>query len=204
MTEAEQIACQLRDGILSGRLPAGTALTQREVAQRYKVSTTPAREAIRSLVADGFVMALGPKTFAVAAMQTDDFLEVMELRLLLEPRALELSIPYLTDSDCDAAEAILNQSQSDESAEVAVQLHQRFHQVVYSRCKRKRLLQLIDVQHEHLKRFLIANWLGHGEPWAEAERSFLAIIRARRTPDALAYLRRDLDATVRRALQVHG
>jgi DNA-binding GntR family transcriptional regulator len=203
MLEAEQIAYRLREEILSGRIPAGTSLTQRDVAQRYKVSTTPARDAIRDLMANGFVTAVGPKTFAVAAMQTDDFLDVMELRLLLEPRALELSLPYLTDTEYDAAEAILAKSQPDEGAEVAVQLHQRFHQVIYSRCKRRRLLHMIDTQHEHLKRYLIANWLGYGEPWAEAERSFLAIIRARRIPEALAYLRRDLEVTVQRVLQVY-
>ena len=203
MTEAEQIAAALREGIISGHIPAGTSLTQRFVAEHFKVSTTPARDAIRDLMASGFVTAAGPKTFTVAAMQTDDFLDVMELRLLLEPRALELSIPYLSEREFDAAEEVLAQSRPDESAEAAAALHQRFHQIIYSCCRRRRLLQVIDAQHDHLKRYLIANWLGMGDPWAQAERGFLAIIRARKTAEAVAYLRQDIEGTVSRVLQVN-
>jgi DNA-binding GntR family transcriptional regulator len=203
MTEAEQIAEALRDGIIAGRIPAGTSLTQRFVAEHFKVSTTPARDAIRNLMSSGLVIAEGPKTFTVTSLQTDDFLDVMELRLLLEPRALELSIPYLSAREFEAAEEVLAQSRPEETAEAAAALHQRFHQIIYSCCKRRRLLQLIDAQHDHLKRYLIANWLGMGDPWAEAERGFLAIIRARQSAKAIAYLRRDIEGTVSRVLQVN-
>lgn len=204
MSEAEQIAEALREGIIAGRIPAGTSLTQRFVAEHFKVSTTPARDAIRDLMASGLVVAEGPKTFTVAALETDDFLDVMELRLLLEPRALELSMPHLTAADFSVAEEVLAQSRPEEPAETAVMLHHRFHQIIYSRCRRKRLLQMIDAQHDHLKRYLIANWLGTGEAWAEAERGFLAIIRARRSDEAIAYLKHDLEGTVNRVLQVNG
>ncbi len=205
MTEAEQIAEALRAGIIAGRIPAGTSLTQRFVAEHFKVSTTPARDAIRDLMASGLVVAEGPKTFTVTALQTDEFLDVMELRLLLEPRALELSIPHLTAADFGAAEVVLSLSSPDESAGTAVTLHHRVHQIIYSRCRRKRLLQMIDAQHDHLKRYLIANWLGlgSGEPWADAERGFLGLIRARRSDEAIAYLKQDLEGTVNRVLQVH-
>src|SRR5436305_912208 len=56
-TRAEQIRTTLSDDIVHGRLRPGDALDEASLAQRFAVSRTPIREAIRQLEANGFAEA---------------------------------------------------------------------------------------------------------------------------------------------------
>jgi GntR family transcriptional regulator, transcriptional repressor for pyruvate dehydrogenase complex len=57
----EQVARQLRDAILDGALAPGEALpAERELCERFDVSRTTVREALRSLQAQGLAVANGP------------------------------------------------------------------------------------------------------------------------------------------------
>jgi DNA-binding FadR family transcriptional regulator len=56
----EQVADRLREAILSGELPAGSALpTEKELAERYGVGRTTIREALRALQTKGLAVASG-------------------------------------------------------------------------------------------------------------------------------------------------
>lgn len=51
----DSVAKQLRDWIVTGKLPAGTQLLQVDLAEQLQVSRTPLREAFRVLERDGLV-----------------------------------------------------------------------------------------------------------------------------------------------------
>jgi DNA-binding transcriptional MocR family regulator len=55
MTRAEELRLQLADEIVRGVLPPGTSLDETDLAQRFNVSRTPVREALRQLTASGLV-----------------------------------------------------------------------------------------------------------------------------------------------------
>jgi len=48
----------LRTDILQGRLAAGEHLRQDDLARRLEVSTTPIREALRTLISEGLVFSM--------------------------------------------------------------------------------------------------------------------------------------------------
>jgi GntR family transcriptional regulator, transcriptional repressor for pyruvate dehydrogenase complex len=57
----EQVAEQLREAVLDGTLPPGAVLpAERELGDRFGVSRTTVREALRALQAQGLVVASGP------------------------------------------------------------------------------------------------------------------------------------------------
>jgi DNA-binding FadR family transcriptional regulator len=57
----EQVADRLRESILSGELPPGSALPpERELSERFGVGRTTVREALRSLQTRGLAVATGP------------------------------------------------------------------------------------------------------------------------------------------------
>ena len=54
-TKADDIARLLEDEIVSGAIPPGTVLRQEQLSERFDVSRTPVREALRRLAALGLV-----------------------------------------------------------------------------------------------------------------------------------------------------
>jgi DNA-binding GntR family transcriptional regulator len=62
--------------ILTGELPAGSRITQDEVARRLGVSTTPVREALSRLAAEGFIEGSPNRSFRVNALTPDDTRDV--------------------------------------------------------------------------------------------------------------------------------
>ena len=54
-TKADELALELEQAIVRGELAPGQVLRQEELSERYGVSRTPVREALRRLAALGLV-----------------------------------------------------------------------------------------------------------------------------------------------------
>ena len=73
-THTEKLAAEIADAILSGAFAPGFRLDEQSLAQRYNVSRTPVREALRQLAATGLI-DLRPRRGAVVAQVTPAQLE---------------------------------------------------------------------------------------------------------------------------------
>jgi DNA-binding GntR family transcriptional regulator len=87
----DAVASVLREAILDGTLPPGTWLREAEVAKAIKVSRTPVRDAFRILAADGLVNINANQGSVVAAMTSDDIIELYTVRESLEVLAARLA-----------------------------------------------------------------------------------------------------------------
>jgi DNA-binding GntR family transcriptional regulator len=96
---ATKIYHELRLAILSGALKPGEKLSERRLMEKYSVSRTPAREALKSLEREGLVRALPKSGTVVASLGVREVEEIYQVRLVLEPLALSLAVTRLTDSD---------------------------------------------------------------------------------------------------------
>jgi DNA-binding GntR family transcriptional regulator len=85
----EELAALLQEEIIYGRMPGSTRLTEEMVAQRYGVSRSPVREALRLLERDGLVLRAARKGIWVTPMSVKDFDEVYSCRIALEGLAAE-------------------------------------------------------------------------------------------------------------------
>jgi DNA-binding GntR family transcriptional regulator len=83
---------QLRDALMLGELRPGDRLTFRDVAARFQASVTPVREALLQLVAEGVLHAEPGRTITVPRLTQEKFVELRNIRLLLEPHAAELAV----------------------------------------------------------------------------------------------------------------
>ena len=84
---SERVAEALREGIISGRIPGGSKLNERELAAELKVSRIPLREALPLLEAEGFIHSEARRGSVVHTFTLRDAEEVFDLRLQLEPFA---------------------------------------------------------------------------------------------------------------------
>src|ERR1051325_10658381 len=80
---------RLRTAILSGQLPPGTALNQRDIADQLSVSRMPVREAFRTLELEGLIRGLPRRKAVVVALQPEDVADIFDILATLEGRAAE-------------------------------------------------------------------------------------------------------------------
>ena len=106
---ADLVYARLKEEIVSGRLAGGTALRQDEVARDCGVSKVPVREALRRLEVEGLVEFRPRRGAIVRQLSEADILELLDIRIALECRALELAVPNMVDSDFTLARDILDE-----------------------------------------------------------------------------------------------
>jgi DNA-binding GntR family transcriptional regulator len=142
---ARQISRDLREQILAGRLSPGRRISQLSIAQQYGVSRLPAREALRDLASQGLVVLERSRSARIAALDGSDLREVCLMRELLEPLAVELAVPNVTDADLARAESLLADLENLSSSEDGwLRLDREFHTMWYERTEMPRLTGTID------------------------------------------------------------
>lgn len=98
---------KLREQILVGHIPAGTFLSQVQLAESFGVSRTPLREALRMLQEEGLIEAESNRRARVATFHLDDLEAIAAQRILLSALATAITVPQLTDADLAGMERTL-------------------------------------------------------------------------------------------------
>jgi DNA-binding GntR family transcriptional regulator len=83
--------------IVSGELPSGGWLDEKQVIDRLRVSRTPFREAIGTLATGGLVEIKPYRGFYVRSFSRDETADLYELYKRLECFAVELAVPHMSD-----------------------------------------------------------------------------------------------------------
>ncbi len=104
-TKADDIALTLEDDIVSGRIEAGTVLRQEQLSERFGVSRTPIREALRRLAALGLVSFVPNRGVRVRTLSREELREAFLVRAELESLATELAVPRMTAEGLAALDA---------------------------------------------------------------------------------------------------
>jgi DNA-binding GntR family transcriptional regulator len=103
-TKADEIALVVEEAIVSGELRPGTVLRQEQLSERFAVSRTPVREALRRLAALGLVSFEPNRGVRVRTLSREELREAFLVRAELESLATELAAPKMTEEDLDELE----------------------------------------------------------------------------------------------------
>ncbi len=125
-----QLILRLRDGILSGTYPPGSALRQDVIASEFGTSKIPVREALVQLQSEGLVDIFPNRGFQVRPLAASELEEVFRLRLQMEPPAMAFGAQLAADADRLAARqalAKLNDAVSRGDFAVSGALNRAFH-----------------------------------------------------------------------------
>jgi DNA-binding GntR family transcriptional regulator len=98
-TKADEIAVVIEEAIVSGELAPGIVLRQEQLSERFGVSRTPIREALRRLAALGLVDFEPNRGVRVRGLSREDIYEAFLVRAELESLATELAAGKITDAD---------------------------------------------------------------------------------------------------------
>jgi DNA-binding GntR family transcriptional regulator len=104
-TKADDIARLLEDEIVAGLIAPGTVLRQEQLSERFDVSRTPVREALRRLAALGLVSFEPNRGVRVRSLSAGELREAFLVRAELEALATEVATPKMTPDDLAALDA---------------------------------------------------------------------------------------------------
>jgi DNA-binding FadR family transcriptional regulator len=142
----QQVRQWLLEKLASGQYAAGAKLpTERAVAQQLAVPRSAVRNALAALEAEGMVVRLiGSGTFVAetaSASKTEDRpplatvgdaspTEIMDARLLIEPRIAALAVAHATQSDFERMEACNRNAENSDDFERFERWDTALHQAI--------------------------------------------------------------------------
>lgn len=119
---------RLRGEIRSGALKPGARLTETELAERFSISRTPIREAIRRLEADGLVDHLPRSGAVVRRLEYPEIMELYEMRTVLEGTAARLAARAASPMELEGLKSINDEmALATKDAPLLAILNRQFH-----------------------------------------------------------------------------
>ncbi|MFD1851125.1 GntR family transcriptional regulator [Oceanobacillus bengalensis] len=143
----ELIAEQLRQDIYNRRIELGDRLIEADLAERFDVSRSTIREALKILEQEKLVLSKARKGTFVCRFTEEDLDELTEVRLIIESRAFVKALTHMEDKDFNVLADILTEMKQE--AEIGdwnklFDLDMLFHQTVVNRCGNVRLVKIYE------------------------------------------------------------
>ena len=189
----------LRAAIIAGDYEEGTALRQEEIADRFGTSRIPVREALRLLESEGLVIFQPNKSVIVRGLSLEDVIEMLEIRIALECRALKLAIPNMAIEDFETAAEILKEYDESQDQAAWGEMNWRFHWALYVPCHRPKLLAMIEANYGHVSRYTrrqVSSATDKANPQQDHVK-LLELCREGNVEDAVALLEKHIEQTQR-------
>ena len=180
VSKTDMVAALIRELIITGELTAGQQLRQRDLAQRFGVSQTPVREAMRRLQSEGLVIGDTHRGFTVVTPDDGPVEENFQIRAALESLGASLAARKIDEAGLAELHRLNERmrAMADDDPRYA-ELNREFHFTLYQYSRSPLLMSLM--------RLLWASL--HGGPrvlrtHAESARQHDAILDALRAGDA--------------------
>lgn len=204
LTKAAAAYAEIRARILACDLTPGSVIDQDLVADWLGSSTTPVREALRRLDAEGLVSLRAHSDVRVAPVSIEEFREFHAIRLGLEPIAAEQTAMLASEAQIDAIRAAREASASDQSVELELDRSRSFHRAIYSASGNQTMTGILDSIWDRVGRYRVIFARAGSIPTCQSP-EHLQIVEAIANRDRQLVgelMRSDLTATFQRIMSI--
>lgn len=187
LTVRDHVHRILRGAIIAGQFGPDEKLNERQLAERFGVSTTPIKEALRQLEAEGLVQAL-PRRGVLIRFNMSWAEEMILARAALESMIGHLAAKRMSSEEAEALRATVSLMETATlagNADELIALNETFHEQIHRASRCQYLARLIERQQFYdasIRRII------HSDP-AEREKAL-----AEHTAIASAIVGGDVDA----------
>ncbi|WP_377193716.1 GntR family transcriptional regulator [Ruegeria meonggei] len=137
----------LRSRIMHGEIAPGQALTLRGIGKEFGVSMTPAREAVRRLVAEGALFLSTSGRVSTPELTNDRIEELAALRALLEVELASRALPRAHIALIDRLQSInmtVAEMVTKRDAVGYIRTNLEFHRTLYLRAQAPAMLAIAE------------------------------------------------------------
>jgi DNA-binding GntR family transcriptional regulator len=147
------VAARLRAMVFDGQLAPGQWIDEKALAERWEVSRTPLREALKVLAAEGLVDLVPHRGCRVVALQPGDADDLFPVMALLEGRCAHEAALKASDADLQDLRA-LHDTLERHAAGHDVEAYYRANHAFHSRVQQLAANRWLDRTTGDLRRFL--------------------------------------------------
>jgi DNA-binding GntR family transcriptional regulator len=143
----DRVAYALRELIVTGQLPEGTPLVQRDLAERLGVSQTPIRLGLTELERGGLVEVGETGRATVSRLTREDFEEIYATRLGLEGLAARVGVAAMGAAELAQMRKLLAELERlarEQDVDGYLRVRWEFHATCYEAANRPRLLAEVE------------------------------------------------------------
>ncbi|SLN65776.1 GntR family transcriptional regulator [Oceanibacterium hippocampi] len=149
-TTADDICAVLREQISAGVLPPNARVTETGLAETFGTSRTPVREAMRLLVAEGFLSFKPNSGSFVRSWSGEEIEEIFDIRLLVESSIAESAARNILPEELaemekyQAAMERLGVKLEERSVSETSRFNREFHKLISQASRRPRLVRMLE------------------------------------------------------------
>lgn len=176
----------IKNLILTSELAPGEELREAALTESTGFGRSPVREALRRLVQEGFVEVRPRQGYRVSVVTLANVRDLFEMRLLLEPAAVELAALRAPEEELAALHALAHETYvhgDQRSYELFLQHNREFHVRIARATGNERLARSLQVLLEEMQRLFFVS-LGGSDRAAELMHEHHELHDALRARDA--------------------
>lgn len=181
----EKVYDSLKEMIIDGIIQPGERIIETEYSNKFQISRTPIREAIRMLELEGLVESLSTGGVIVKIFTKEEISEIYKIRIALEGIILEEIIKKGTSQDIKKLEKVLKNTKKAfelKNIEKVFSLFTEFNQTLYEIADLPKVTAMINNTNLYLKRFRKIS-IDNAERKKEAFKDHLEILEAIKRKD---------------------
>ncbi len=141
MSQGELAYARLYGAIAAGELRPGDRIRETDVAERFSLSRTPVREALRRLEADGIVEHKARLGAVIRTLSHSEVVELYEMRIVLERTAAELAAQHSAVAEIEELKELNAAIATSTDPVDAARINQHFHRCIYLAGRNRFLLE---------------------------------------------------------------
>lgn len=134
----------IRAEVFNNTIKAGQRIKQDEIAKQLGISTTPVREALKQLCSEGLLISDAYKGCVAKGLCVEDLDEIYDLRILLEPKLIELSFFAFNKNSLDEIENIKTNMNSYKNIKEWIELDSIFHLYFWKSAENSRVFNIVE------------------------------------------------------------
>lgn len=208
----DDVVSGIRDLIIEGDIAAGARISERELCDRFGVSRTPLREALKVLASEGLVELTPNRGARVTRLTEQDVADMFEVMGTLEALAGELAAQRITDEELAEVKAMHYQMALHHARRELMpyfRLNQAIHRKIFEISRNRSLVTVYNTLAGRIRRPRYLANISEAR-WTQALKEHEAILAALEAKDGAALGRilkdhlRKTSETVKQALRAEA
>ena len=156
----KELCASIRMEIVSKNFPPGMKLSEQILCNRWNVSRTPIREALRHLESEGFISSSKHKGFVVTSISMHDVEQIYTIMMNLDSLAGRLATPTLVNQPekLQTLGALCSEMQElcgQRDIEGYMKMNLEFHSTIFRSSENGWIINILENLHAHTNRFIL-------------------------------------------------